>query len=113
MAKKPVILLVHGMGKHTSPKPAQNKLGSFGKEFVDAADKALKRYPSHADNSITDFVDVAEFNYDAFFDKIRKKMAENATMTARLDAVATLAGGSFAEGVVGKLVAWEQRFGGY
>ena len=111
MAIKPVILLVHGMGSHSQPKPAQKKLGSFGQEFVDATNRALIRYPSHADKKITDYVDIEEFNYDAFFDKIRKKMAENASMTSRLEAVATLGGGNFLEGLVGKLTAWEENFG--
>lgn len=111
MPTKPVVLLVHGMGSYTTPKPAQGKLGSFGKEFTSAANKALNRYPQHSDDKITDHVKIVEFHYDAFFNKIRKKMQETASMNARIGAIATLAGGNFVEGLVGKLVALEERFG--
>ena len=111
MPAAPVVLLVHGMGSSTPPDEASNTLGSFGTEFVEAANTALNRYPNNSDDDILDHVDIHEFNYNEFFDEIRTKMAEEATMKSRLDSVSGLAGGNFIEGLVGKLNAWESNFG--
>lgn len=105
---KPVVLLVHGMGSHEPPDA--NTFGTFGSEFVEATNKALRRYPNHSDGDIQDHIEIVEFNYDHFFDKIRTKMAEEASVASRLDTVAQLANGTFAEGLVGNLLAWESRF---
>lgn len=98
------------MGSCKAPDESSKQLGSFGQEFVGAVNTALNRYPKHADDDITNHIDVVEFNYNGFFDKIRKKMQQDAAMRSRLNAVAALAGGPFVESLVGKLVAWEEEF---
>jgi hypothetical protein len=91
--------------------PSEKYLGSFGSEFVTALNTALANHKTLAINDIQEHVEIVEFNYNEFFDKLRKEMQKNAEMTSRLQAVEALAGGSFAEGLVGKLLAWEEDFG--
>ena len=111
MASKPVVLLVHGMGSATPPGP-NGKLGSFGKEFVDAANKALKRYPNHKTDDIKKYVDIREFFFDDVFEDIRKEMAETSKkVSERLAAIGGLHGGSFGPKFIGAMAGWEQKFG--
>ena len=91
--------------------PTETHLGDFGTEFVTAANTALANHKTLAVADIQDHVDIVEFNYNEFFDQLRIEMQKNATMKSRLQAVEVLAGGSFAEGLVGKLLAWEGEFG--
>ncbi|WP_196140846.1 alpha/beta hydrolase [Aliikangiella sp. G2MR2-5] len=77
MSSKPLVVLIHGMGVHTAPKPAANERGSFGKECIDTFNKAFQMYSSLKSHKIEDKVNFIEIHYDHIFDKIRKEMAEN------------------------------------
>ena len=78
MAKENAILVVHGMGSHTPPSEVNGKQirGSFGKTFIEACNLALRKYQAHNSDDIENHIDVYEFNYNDFFDKVRKKMAD-------------------------------------
>jgi len=112
---KPALLLLHGMGKFTAPgKAAKGKTahGSFGKEFIKAATESLQRYEKYQSKSIEDFVEIHEFNYDAWFDKMRKEMANRSkAMKDRLDAVAGKYGVTFPLDLAGLLTSLEADFG--
>ena len=69
MSEKQVLVLLHGMGKHTAD--------SFKKEVVDAANNALNRYPSFSANNFEEKVDLHSIGYDHIFEKLREKMAES------------------------------------
>jgi len=77
MASKPIVVLIHGMGTHTAPKPNSNVRGSFGKECIDTFNKALQMYPALKAGKIEDKVDFVEIHYNHIFDNMRKEMAEN------------------------------------
>ncbi len=72
----PVVILLHGMGNHTVPKPSTNERGSFGKECIDTLNRTLQLYPTHKDMSIEDEVSFVEINFNHIFDSIRKDMAD-------------------------------------
>jgi len=74
---KPIVVLIHGMGTHTAPKPNSNERGSFGKECIDTFNEALQMYPSLKSSKIEDKVDFIEIHYNHLFDNIRNEMAEN------------------------------------
>lgn len=74
---KPIVVLVHGMGNHTPPKPSSNERGSFGKECIDTFNTAFQMYPSLQSSRIEDSVNFAEIHYNHLFDTFRKEMAEN------------------------------------
>ncbi|MGC4071193.1 MAG: hypothetical protein QM760_01470 [Nibricoccus sp.] len=106
---KKAILLVHGMGKNTAS--ANGKPGSFGKEFIDATNKALRRFSKHANDSIETYCDIHEFNYNEWFDKMRTIMADNArSMSDRLNAIGMFPGAGSAAGLVAQLTAFEAKF---
>lgn len=69
MSEKQVLILLHGMGKHTAD--------SFRKEVVDAANNALHRYPSFNTTKFEDKVDIHSIGYDHIFEELREKMAES------------------------------------
>lgn len=77
MTNKPIVLLIHGMGAHTAPKPKSNERGSFGKECIDTFNKALEMYPALNAVKIEDKVDFVEIHYNHIFETIRKEMADN------------------------------------
>lgn len=111
MAKKQkVVLLIHGMGNHTAPGTTSR--GSFGKEFIDTCNLALERYPKHAGQGIESHVDIVEFNYNAWFDKVRTKMADKAkSVNERLTAIGAAYQVSFPLSFVGELSSLEQKYG--
>jgi hypothetical protein len=113
--EKPALLLIHGMGKFTAPgKDASGELtrGNFGEEFIKAATESLQRYKKYKTNKIDEYVDIHEFNYDAWFDKMRMAMADRAKgMKDRLDAVGVAYGITFPLDLVGKLTSLEADFG--
>ncbi len=113
--KEQALLLIHGMGKNSPPgKDGQGKLtpGSFGKEFIDASTQALQYYPGHKADTLEKHVDIHEFNYDVWFDKMRMEMADRAKgMNDRLKAVTAIYGVSFAADLAGKLWSFEKDFG--
>lgn len=74
---KPVVVLVHGMGNHSAPKPSTQERGSFGKECIDTFNLALQMYPSLQSSRIEDAVNFVEIHYNHLFDTFRKEMAEN------------------------------------
>lgn len=74
---KPVVVLVHGMGNHTAPKPSTQERGSFGKECIDTFNLALQMYPSLQSSRIEDQVNFVEIHYNHLFDTFRQEMAEN------------------------------------
>lgn len=69
MSEKQVLILIHGMGKHTAQ--------SFQQEVVTAANNALARYPSFADVKFENRVHIHSIGYDHIFESLRKKMAES------------------------------------
>jgi hypothetical protein len=101
------------MGSATAPDPANDKLGSFGEEFRDSLDKALRHFSGHERDSIQKYVEIEEFHYNDKFELIRNKMADRAKdVRTRLDAVQQLfPGGSFLERFVDKFSSWEQNYG--
>lgn len=65
---KPIIVLVHGMGQHTTE--------SFSKEFSDGLDAAFALYPSLRDKSPSDFYSAVSVDYNAVFDEFRSERTE-------------------------------------
>lgn len=106
-----VILLIHGMGKHKAPSGSTR--GSFGKEFLDSTTTALQRYPAYEDRTLEDYVDIVEFNYDGWLDKVRKKMSETAkTMKQRVAAIAKIPGAAkLPANLAGELASLEAEYG--
>lgn len=67
---KPVVILMHGVGVHTSD--------SFEKEFVEAANTALHRYPSYEHLKFEDECEsIHSISYDHKFETMRNAIAEN------------------------------------
>lgn len=112
---KPALLLLHGMGKFSAPsKDKEGNLtrGSFGNEFIKASTESLQRYKKHKSETLEDYVDIYEFNYDAWFDKMREEMANRAKgMRDRLSAISGNYGVTFATDLVGQLTNLEADFG--
>lgn len=103
-ARKPVVIVVHGMGSHSK--------GEFKKEFIKAANVSLNRYKGHKTKKIESLVDIEEINYDGFFDEIRNKMAQNAAPIAtRLNTINSISTLSWGPELVLKLASVESRFG--
>jgi hypothetical protein len=74
---KPIVVLIHGMGNHTAPKPTSNERGSFGTECIDTFNTAFQMYPSLQSSRIEDSVNFVEIHYNHLFDTFRNEMAEN------------------------------------
>ena len=103
-AKKPVVIVVHGMGSH--------KPGAFKKEFIDATNAAMNRYKGFKTKRIENEVDIEEINYDGFFDEIRTKMADDAKPIAdRLGTIGAISGLDWGAEFVLKLTNVEAEFG--
>ena len=73
----PTVVLIHGMGNHSAPKPDSNQRGSFGKECIDTFNTALQMYPSLQGANIEDSVNFIEIHYNHIFDTFRQEMAQN------------------------------------
>ena len=69
MSEKQVLILIHGMGKHTAE--------SFKEEVVTAANNALGRYPSYTNVKFEQQVHIHSIGYDHIFETLREKMAES------------------------------------
>lgn len=107
---KQAILLVHGMGTHTGPTDQTS--GSFHKEFVDATTESLQCYANHNSDKLENHIDIHEFNYDDWLNKMRTEMADNAkSMKDRLAAVSAAYGASVPLDLVGRLNGFENDFG--
>jgi hypothetical protein len=103
-AKKPVVVVVHGMGEHAA--------GAFKDEFTDAANVALNRYKGFKTKKIESLVDIEEINYDGFFNEMRQKMAQNASPIAvRLNSINSLSALSWGPELVLKLASVEAQLG--
>ena len=104
MSDTPVVILVHGMGKHLPDE--------ITKDFVVSINSNLNQISGHEDDNISDLVKIVEINYDAFFDKVRLKMAEKAKPVAeRLDAISQITGvSSWGAGLIQKLTSFESNF---
>ena len=61
-----ILVATHGMGKHT-PESIKEKVEN-------AADIALKRYPSYQNKSFKDYVEVKPIGYDDIFEDERKRI---------------------------------------
>lgn len=108
--KSKALLLVHGMGSHTPPSTEAR--GSFGKQVIDTCNLALKLYPKHKGKGIEDYVDIVEFNYNAWFDEVRKHMKKKADSVGdRLSGIAAHYKVTFPIGLVGELASLESKFG--
>lgn len=112
---KQALLLIHGMGSFTAPgvdDQGKTTRGSFGEEFLKASTESLQRYENHKTETLEKYVDIHEFNFDAWFQLMRDKMAERAeSMTSRLDAIGNIYGATFATDLAGKLNSLERDFG--
>ncbi len=68
MSKKPILIVIHGMGIHDDD--------SFKQEVVDAANNALHRYDRYADKEFEDYVDIKPVSYDYIFETVRKRFVD-------------------------------------
>ncbi|MDO6447182.1 hypothetical protein Q4493_15530 [Colwellia sp. 1_MG-2023] len=69
---KPVLILMHGVGVHTSD--------SFKAEVVEAAKKALKRYPSYQQLDFeAEFEAIHSISYDSEFEAMREAISNSAS----------------------------------
>jgi hypothetical protein len=101
-AEKHVVVLVHGMGEHAP--------GEFRRQFITAANTAMRRYRGFAKKRIENLVIVEEINYDGFFDEARQRMARrSAPIYERLEGISALTGRE--PGLVLKLANIEREFG--
>jgi hypothetical protein len=66
---KQVLILLHGMGVHTSE--------SFKQEIINGANNALKRYPSYKNINFEEEVDLRSISYDHIFEERRKALADS------------------------------------
>lgn len=111
---KQALLLIHGMGSFKPPgkdDQGKPKLGEFGEEFIQATNGALQQYKKHKTDTIEKHIDIHEFNYDTWFDKMRVEMAKNAkSMQERLGVVAGAYGVTFGTDLVGRLMDFEADF---
>lgn len=111
---KPALLLIHGMGNFDPPKKDnQGKLqhGTFAKEFISSINIALQRYSNYKTATIDQYIDIHEFNYNAFFDEMRSVLANNAkSMNERLNTLGQKFDLSFAADLAGKLISLEADF---
>lgn len=112
---KPALLLLHGMGNFTTPgmdDKGNPTRGSFGEEFIKASTESLQRYEKYKEETLEKYVDIYEFNYNSWFDKMRKEMANQAnSMKDRLNAVTGIYGVTFGTDLVGLLTNFEADFG--
>lgn len=103
MSIKPVVILVHGMGKH-SP-------GAMKAEFIDSLNAPLQKISDHQSSDIDQLLDIREINYDGFFDEMRHKMADNAqSIEQRLNSIDEVAGLPWGPDLVLKLSSLEARY---
>ena len=102
--KKPLVVVIHGMGSHAP--------GSFKDEFQKAVNTSLNRYKGFKRKKIQDLVDIEEINYDVFFDEMRNEMADNGKPIAeRLSQINSLSPLSWGPEMVLKLASIESTFG--
>lgn len=102
----PIIVLVHGMGNHTAPKPSTNERGSFGEEVIDGLTKGFQHFDSLKDIKPEKKAAFVEIHYNDIFDKLRKELAENATSISDLVESAKLGG---VPGVVESILKFESK----
>lgn len=76
---KPILVLLHGMGKHTAE--------SFKQEVITGANNALQRYPSYKNTYFEDYVQIESIAYDPIIEDIRDRIASsNKSVTQYLKA---------------------------
>lgn len=98
MPDKPSLIIVHGMGEHTEQ--------SFKKEIVDSLNYALGLYDKWQGKKIDELVDIIPFEYNSYFDKHRKLLADaSQPLASRLEQL-QLAG---IKVVVGEIAKWESE----
>lgn len=108
MADK-AILLVHGMGTHKGAQDGEK--GSFQKEFEEATSEILQKFNGHENDTLASHIDIHEYNYDDWFDEMRKIMSEKAnSMTDRLNSVGETYGVTVPLDLAGKLLSFETKF---
>ena len=102
-AKKPVVVLIHGMGEH-SP-------GDMTGQFTTAMNAAMNKYTGFKTAKVENLADIVEINYNGFFDQMRTKMADAASPVAdRLGSINVLSGLSWGSDLVLKLANIEKNF---
>jgi hypothetical protein len=69
MSDKPVLILMHGIGMHTSD--------SFKEDVVESVNNALERYPSYKKLKIENELIIHSISYDHLFEKIRKEISSS------------------------------------
>lgn len=100
--EKHVVVLVHGMGRHAP--------GEFRRQFIGAANSAMRRFRGFETKRIENLVVVEEINYDGFFDEARQRMAQrSAPIYERLAGITALTRRE--PGLVLKLANIERNFG--
>lgn len=98
MGNKKVLILLHGMGVHTSE--------SFKKEVLEASNNVLQRYPSFKNLKFEDQVVIESIEYDSIFEKHRTDLANNAE--AITDVIKTHLPGIAVPNVIKRLLKFEQ-----
>ncbi|RKF19866.1 hypothetical protein DBZ36_05250 [Alginatibacterium sediminis] len=95
MSDKPLVLVVHGMGRHSAE--------SVKRSVIEACNYSLASYPSWrtktAKKKIEDYVEIVGIGYDHIFEKERASIASNADALKSL--LATL--GSFPAEIINTL----------
>jgi hypothetical protein len=101
---KPIVVLLHGMGNHAP--------GEFKKEFVTAANTALRRFRGFKSKRIQHLARIEEINYDQVFERVRGEMNRFAGRNSvQLGAIGSLAGLGLGIELAPKLESIEGRFG--
>jgi hypothetical protein len=101
MASRKVLVLIHGMGAHTSD--------SFKKEVIEASNNSLQRYPSFKNIKFEDQVHIESISYDDIFEKHRKDLAKNADSIT--EAIKKYLPNVAIPNVIEKLLTFEQGLG--
>jgi hypothetical protein len=86
--------------------------GKFTREFVTAANRAMRQYRGFKSKRIQHLVQIEEINYDGVFERVRDDMSRFADRnSARLGAIGSLAGIGLGLELAPKLAGMEKRFG--
>lgn len=101
MSEKQLLIVIHGMGKHTPE--------SFKKEIVCAANNALHRYASYTSKKFEEQVYIESIGYDDIFEKMRKEYADSGKTLKKF--VSDGLGGSNLPPFIDKLADVESEFG--
>ncbi len=95
---KPIVVLLHGMGTHTSD--------SFKNEVLEALNPASLLYPMIG-GKFSDLVEIISIGYDDIFNSIREKLANNAGTTE--ERLTSFVDHDHLPGLIGKINQFENK----